>query len=563
MNEKLKEKIRESLSSVLPITMIVLVLSITLVPMEISTLVLFLTGAVLLIVGMGFFQLGAEMAMTPLGQGVGGKLVKFKSVWTMALVCFLMGAIITISEPDLQVLANQVAAIPNMVLIWTVAAGVGIFTVIALLRILFKVRLSLLLAGLYIFMFILSFFSPSEFIAVAFDAGGVTTGPMTVPFIMALGVGLSAARSDKEGGNDSFGLIALCSVGPILMVMLLGIFYHPTEAVYTPVQIPELVTTQDVVKEFGKSVPDYAMEVLRSILPVVCVFLIFQFFARSYRKRQVQRMAVGFGYTVIGLIMFLTGVNIGFAPVGSLLGEGLAGSVFKWALVPVGIVIGYYIVKAEPAVRVLNEQVEEITGGMVSYKMMNASMSLGVACAVALSMTRVLTGISIYWIVIPGYVLALILSRFVPPVFVGIAFDSGGVASGPMTSTFLLPLAMGACTAVGGNVVTDAFGVVALVALAPLIAIQVMGFVYARRTKTVYQPAAELAGDVVVDFEDTIVDFEDSIVDFEGEEDTDLNAVDTGIIKEYDDRVVMAAADTDPESMDGSMKDTVVDLEEA
>ncbi len=563
MNEKLKEKIRESLSSVLPITMIVLVLSITLVPMEISTLVLFLTGAVLLIVGMGFFQLGAEMAMTPLGQGVGGKLVKFKRVWTMALVCFLMGAIITISEPDLQVLANQVAAIPNMVLIWTVAAGVGIFTVIALLRILFKIRLSLLLAGLYIFMFILSFFSPSEFIAVAFDAGGVTTGPMTVPFIMALGVGLSAARSDKEGGNDSFGLIALCSVGPILMVMLLGIFYHPTEAAYTPVQIPELVTTQDVVKEFGKSVPDYAVEVLRSILPVVGVFLIFHFFARSYRKRQVQRMAVGFGYTVIGLIMFLTGVNIGFAPVGSLLGEGLAGGLFKWALVPVGIVIGYYIVKAEPAVRVLNEQVEEITGGMVSYKMMNASMSLGVACAVALAMTRVLTGISIYWIVIPGYVLALILSRFVPPVFVGIAFDSGGVASGPMTSTFLLPLAMGACTAVGGNVVTDAFGVVALVALAPLIAIQVMGLVYARRTKAVYQPAPAFSGDAVVDFEDTIVDFEESIVDFEEEGDTDLNAVDTGMIKEYDDRVVMAAADTDPESMDGSMKDTVVDLEEA
>lgn len=267
MNEKLKEKIRESLSSVLPITMIVLILSITLVPMEISTLVLFLTGAVLLIVGMGFFQLGAEMAMTPLGQGVGGKLVKFKSVWMMALICFLMGAIITISEPDLQVLANQVAAVPNMVLIWTVAAGVGIFTVVALLRILFKVRLSLLLAGLYIFMFILSFFTPSEFIAVAFDAGGVTTGPMTVPFIMALGVGLSAARSDKDGSNDSFGLIALCSVGPILMVLLLGIFYHPTEAVYTAVVIPHLVTTQDVVKEFAKSMPDYAGEVLRSILP--------------------------------------------------------------------------------------------------------------------------------------------------------------------------------------------------------------------------------------------------------------------------------------------------------
>ncbi len=544
MNEKLKEKIRESLSSVLPITMIVLILSITLVPMEISTLVLFLTGAVLLIVGMGFFQLGAEMAMTPLGQGVGGKLVKFKSVWMMALICFLMGAIITISEPDLQVLANQVAAIPNMVLIWTVAAGVGIFTVVALLRILFKIRLSLLLAGLYIFMFILSFFTPSEFIAVAFDAGGVTTGPMTVPFIMALGVGLSAARSDKDGSNDSFGLIALCSVGPILMVLLLGIFYHPTEAVYTAVTIPQLVTTQDVVKEFAKSMPDYAGEVLRSVLPVVGVFLIFQIFARSYRKRQVQRMAVGFGYTVIGLIMFLTGVNIGFAPVGSLLGGGLADSVFKWLLVPVGIIIGYYIVKAEPAVRVLNEQVEEITGGMVSYKMMNASMSIGVACAVALSMTRVLTGVSIYWVIVPGYALALILSRLVPPVFVGIAFDSGGVASGPMTSTFLLPLAMGACTALGGNVVTDAFGIVALVALAPLIAIQVMGLVYERRTKAVHQPQKKLSEDAVVDFEDTIVDFEDTIVDLD---DTIVDLEDTIAVSE--DSIV-------------DLEDTVVDLEE-
>ena len=293
------------------------------------------------------------------------------------------------------------------------------------------------------------------------------------------------------------------------MVLLLGIFYHPTETVYTAVKIPELVTTQDVVKEFVMSSPGYAEEVLKSILPVIGVFAIFQASTRSYRKRQVQRMAVGFGYTVIGLIMFLTGVNIGFAPVGSLLGGGLADSMFKWCLVPVGIVIGYYIVKAEPAVRVLNEQVEEITGGMVSYKMMNASMSIGVACAVALSMTRVLTGINIYWIIVPGYALALILSRLVPPVFVGIAFDSGGVASGPMTSTFLLPLAMGACTAVGGNVVTDAFGIVALVALAPLIAIQVMGLVYARKTKAARQPSYVLSEDTVIDLDDEIVDLEE------------------------------------------------------
>ena len=239
------------------------------------------------------------------------------------------------------------------------------------------------------------------------------------------------------------------------------------------------------------------------------VFVIFELFTRNYRKRQVQRMTVGFVYTVFGLILFLTGVNIGFAPVGSLLGGGLAGGSFKWALIPIGSIIGYYIVKAEPAVRVLNEQVEEITGGMVSYKMMNLALSAGVACAVALAMARVLTGVSIYWIVIPGYLLALLLSRFVPPVFVGIAFDSGGVASGPMTSTFLLPLTMGACTAVGGNVVTDAFGIVALVALAPLIAIQIMGLVYVRKTRAVQQPAEVILEDVIVDLDDMVVDLEE------------------------------------------------------
>ena len=482
MNEKLKEKIKESLASVLPITAIVLLLSITIVPMEVGTLMLFLTGAVLLIVGMGFFQLGAEIAMTPLGQGVGGRLVKSKSILWIAAVCFAMGAIITISEPDLQVLANQVASIPNQVLIWTVATGVGVFTTIAVLRILFKISLAKMLTVLYVLLFLLSFFAPSEFIAVAFDAGGVTTGPMTVPFIMALGVGLSAARSDKDGANDSFGFIALCSIGPILMVLLLGIFYHPTDAVYEAVKITPVHTTHDVAMQFLLAIPQYAKEVLISILPVAGVFILFQLFTRHYHKRQVFRMSVGILYTYLGLVLFLTGVNVGFAPVGSLL--------------------GYYIVKAEPAVQVLNEQVEDLTGGTVSRGMMNAALSIGVACAVALAMVRVLTGISIYWVLIPGYILALVLCRFVPPVFIGIAFDSGGVASGPMTSTFLLPLAMGACTAIGGNVVSDAFGIVALVALAPLIAIQIMGLVYAHKSKTVPQPSAQLSDDIVIELEE-------------------------------------------------------------
>lgn len=511
VNEKLKEKIKESLSSVLPITVIVLLLSVSLVPMEIGTLALFLMGAVLLIVGMGLFQLGAEMAMTPLGQGVGGRLMKSKRVILIVLVSFLMGVIITIAEPDLQVLANQVASIPNQVLIWTVAVGVGLFLVVAVLRILFHISLSKMLLVFYILLFLLSFFSPDAFTAVAFDSGGVTTGPMTVPFIMALGVGLSAARSDRDGASDSFGLVALCSVGPILMVLLLGIFYNPTDAAYTATEIPRIDTSYDVIMQFVSFLPQYGKEVLISMLPVAGVFVIFQLFTRSYHKRQVLKIAVGFVYTILGLILFLTGVNVGFAPVGSLLGSGLGESAFKWLLIPIGIVIGYYIVKAEPAVQILNEQVEELTGGTISRRMMNTALSAGVACAVALAMVRVLTGINIYWIIIPGYAIALVLSRLVPSVFVGIAFDSGGVASGPMTSTFLLPLAMGACAAVGGNVVTDAFGVVALVAMAPLIAIQIMGLIYVHKSKAVPQPAEALPEDTVIDIEadDAVVDSEE------------------------------------------------------
>lgn len=476
MNEKLKEKVKESLSSVLPITLIVLVLSITLVPMEIGTLALFLTGAVLLIFGMGFFQLGAEMSMTPLGEGVGKTLAKREKVILVVLVSFALGTIITIAEPDLQVLANQVASIPNNVLIWTVAVGVGVFLALAVLRIFYRASLAKCLLIAYALLFALTLFSPKDFLAVAFDAGGVTTGPITVPFIMALGVGVSALRTAQGHDDDSFGLVALCSVGPILMVLLLGIFYHPSDAIYSAVEIAPVVTTRDVAQQFAIGLPDYAKEVLLSILPIVAVCVLFQLLTHHYRRRQLLRTGVGFLYTVIGLILFLTGVNIGFTPVGNLLGSGLADSTYRWVLIPIGALIGYYIVKAEPAVQVLNKQVEDVTGGTVSQSMMNTALSIGVACAVMLSMVRVLTGISIYWILVPGYALALILARYVPSVFVGIAFDSGGVASGPMTSTFLLPLAMGACTALGGNILSDAFGIVAMVAMTPLVTIQLLGF---------------------------------------------------------------------------------------
>lgn len=506
MNRKLKEKLDESVSAVLPITVIVLLLGIFVVPMETGTIALFLVGAFMLIIGMALFQLGAEMSMTPLGEGVGAQIMKTGKLPVLIAVCFVMGAIITIAEPDLQVLANQVPSIPNDVLIRTVAVGVGLFLVAAVLRILFQISLSALLCVLYLAVFALSFIAPADFTAVAFDSGGVTTGPMTVPFIMAVGVGLSATRSDKNGSSDSFGLVSFCSIGPIVMVLLLGIFYHPDGASYTATGIPDVVTMQDVVREFVHMLPDYGKEVLTSVFPVFAVFLLFQFITRRYHKTQIIKMFIGFLYTIAGLVLFLTGVNVGFAPVGSLLGSSLAAQSWKWALIPIGALIGYYIVKAEPAVQVLNTQVEDITNGFITKNAMNLSLSIGVSASVALAMLRVLTGLNIYFLLIPGYALALILTRFVPKMFVGIAFDSGGVASGPMTSTFLLPLAMGACTAVGGNVVTDAFGVVAMVAMAPLIAVQIMGVLYnVKQKRYVSAVAAVMAGiddNMILDLEE-------------------------------------------------------------
>lgn len=507
MNPKLKEKILESLSAVLPITGIVLMISILLVPVELGEMVMFLTGAVMLVVGMSFFQLGAEMSMTPLGEGIGVQISKTRRIFLILLIGFSMGVIITISEPDLQVLAEQVPSIPNRILIFTVAVGVGIFLALAIARILFQIHLSTILIILYALLIIVSYFIPADFLAVAFDSGGVTTGPMTVPFIMAMGVGLASVRGDKNASSDSFGLVALSSIGPILAVLILGCFYHPKETAYEAFVTPAVETTRDVVKQFLFNMPTYIKEVMISVLPIVAVFLVFQLLTHRYQRRQAKRVAVGFIYTYLGLVLFLCGVNVGFASVGEILGSAIASASWKWLLIPIGMLIGYYIVKAEPAIQVLNHQVEDVTNGAVSAKAMNRCLSIGVSISVGLAMLRVLTGLSIEWMLIPGYLIALILSKIVPPMFVGIAFDSGGVASGPMTTTFLLPLSLGACEAVGGNVMTDAFGVVALVALTPLIAVQIMGIWYQYKLSKMDQ--AELQKAISLNAQDEIYDFEE------------------------------------------------------
>nr|MBQ8251818.1 DUF1538 domain-containing protein [Lachnospiraceae bacterium] len=489
----------------MPILVIVLLLCFSVAPIPPSILMTFMIGAVLLIIGMLFFNVGVELSMTPIGERVGSIITRSKNIGIVVLITFIMGFVITISEPDLQVLAQQVPSIPNQTLIFAVAFGVAAFLVFAVLRMLLGIPLSYLLLGFYAVVFALAFLVPGDFLAISFDSGGVTTGPMTVPFIMSFGIGIASIRSDKHAEDDSFGLVSMCSIGPILAVLILGLIYKPGSAEQVSESIPIIDNTVDLWQLFAVEFPHYIKEMAISLLPIIVFFAIFQLIARDITKRSLIKISVGMIYTYLGLVLFLTGVNVGFMPAGNYLGQTIAELPYAWIIVPIGMIIGYFIVLAEPAVFVLTRQVEEMTSGAISAKAMGMSLSIGVSVSVGLAMIRVLTGISILWLLVPGYFIALFLTFFVPKLFTAIAFDSGGVASGPMTATFLLPFAMGACEALGGNIITDAFGIVAMVAMTPLITIQVMGLIFRIKENRLHKDIAE---EYVATLTDTYDDFE-------------------------------------------------------
>jgi len=485
---KLAEKMREAAASVLPVAGIVAAVCFVL-PVDTGLMMAFLIGALLLILGMALFTLGAEMSMSRIGSRIGSKMTASRKLRLILPLSFLLGAAITLSEPDLQVLAANVPAIDKTALIVTVSVGVGLFLMLCMVRILFSISLRGLLLIFYALVFLGAALTAPEMLSVAFDSGGVTTGPMTVPFIMALGVGVSSIRSDENAKSDSFGLVALCSIGPILSVMLLGAIYRGGAAA-SELTVPAFATTRDLGWGYVRAIPRYLGEVALALLPIFAFFVLFQLFSLRLGKVPLLRILVGVGYTYVGLLLFLTGVNVGFSPLGYVLGGLLSQGSLQYVLVPLAMVMGWFIINAEPAVHILNKQVEELSAGAISAKAMGRSLSIAIAAANGLAMLRVLTGLPILWILIPGYAIALGLSFFVPATFTGIAFDSGGVASGPLTATFMVPFAMGACAALGGNVMTDAFGLVALVALMPLITVQVMGAVYVSRSRRAERAAA-------------------------------------------------------------------------
>ena len=505
LKDKLLEKFREALSAVLPIVTLVLILSLSVASIPSGVLLSFLMGTIMLIGGMMFFSVGAEVAMEPMGSHVGARVTKSRSLPLILILGFVLGVLITVSEPDLQVLAQQVQAIPNLALILSVGIGVGGFLVLALVRIFYRISLRLLLFGFYVLILGLTFLAPENFRAVAYDSGGVTTGPMTVPFIMAFGMGIAAIRSDANAAEDSFGLVALCSIGPILAVQILSMIFRADSADYTPLSVANVQDSIELRILFSDGFPDYLREMLMSILPITVFFFIFNFIMLKLSFPQLSRIGLGILYTYLGLTVFMTGANYGFMPAGAYLGQMLGGLSYRWIIIPVGMLIGYLVVKAEPAVYVLMRQVEDLTDGAITGRSLQLSMCVGVGVAVGLSMLRVMLGINVLWIIVPGYVLALGMSFICPRLFTAIAFDSGGVASGPMTAAFLLPMTMGFCTALGGNLARDAFGVVALVAMTPLITIQGLGILYRIKTrhrkqvKADYDLFAELPNDAVIE----------------------------------------------------------------
>lgn len=483
MKENVKLKIKEALSSIVPITLIVAILSFTITPLATDVIVEFIIGAIMLVIGTGLFTLGAEMSMSIIGERIGADIAKRKNIFLILAILIILGTVVTIAEPDLKVLAEQITSVPSNLIIGVVGLGVGVFLSIAFLRVVLKIKLKYALLFFYSIVFVLAFFVPKEFLAMAFDSGGATTGPMAVPFIIAFGIGISSIRSEKNSESDSFGMVALCSIGPILATMILGMVYKITNFEYTNRTYSTYANTKEIAEAFVQNLPNYFGEVVIALLPIIIFFIIYQLAVIKMSKKELFKVFIGCFYEFIGLTLFLLGANVGFLQIGSLIGMKLAEIGNDFLIIAIGALLGYFVVIAEPAVEVLNKQISDITDGAIPEKAMKKSLSIGVSIALVISMIRVLTGIPILYFLLPGYLIALILAFVGDDIFTAVAFDSGGVASGTMASAFLVPFAIGVSEGVGGNVLSDAFGVIAMVAMAPIVAVQISGLIYKLKSK--------------------------------------------------------------------------------
>lgn len=491
MKSPLLNKIKESFFSCLPIIIFVCLLGIFLTPLSLWTILQFLFCAILIIVGMSFFSLGADLAMMPIGDKIGSSIAKTGKLWLILVFAFILGTMITFAEPDLLVLANQVSSVNPTVFIATVSIGVGFMLLVSTLRNRYKISLSLILAISYGIVFLVAIFVPQSFIALSFDSGSVTTGVMSVPFILAFGMGIASIKGSAESEDESFGMIALSSVGPIIAVMLIGIISSPepiTHIDYSTIQATSFV---DLIVKYINFLPSYLLEVAIVLLPIIVIFLLFQFVKLRLDWKSLWKIFMGLLYAYMGIALFLSAVNFGFLPVGNALGGLIANLEYNWLAIPLMFVLGYVIVLAEPAVMVLTKQVEMATNGAIKGKVVLVAMCLGVAIALGLVALRVFLHINLLYFIIPIYAVCVILAFIVSPMFTGIAFDSGGVATGAMASTFVLPLVIGFVQQLNYDIMLEGFGTLALIAAIPILAILLLGTFYKLILKRTAHPVAK------------------------------------------------------------------------
>ena len=493
MLKEFKREFKNACVTILPIAVFVMFI-VLLTPADKSISISFILSALLLIFGSSLFTFGAEISMELIGNKIGKSLVKSKKVWLILIVGFIIGTIVTVAEPDLLVLAEQLTSIPKFLLILIISIGVGVCVSLAACRSLFGLNLNVMLIIGFIIIFILMFFVPLDFIPVAFDSGGVTTGTMSIPFILTLGMGLVSSRIDKKAREGSFGLVALASTGPIIMVLLLGMFMNYESGMSFDSSIYTHFSFADYVIQLGKCFKD----VIISISPIIVVFIIYYFITKKVSKREMRKIIFGTFITILGLTIFLTASNVGFLNMGYYLGSYISGTDYKMWLIPIIMILSFFIAIAEPAVVILLDQIEEFTEGGISNNLLKIALALGVSIASGLAMYRVFTGTSFMIYAFVGYGIALLLTFFIPKVFTAIAFDAGGATGGSLTTTFLLPMAIGACVTIGGNVYTDAFGLASMVSLVPIITIEIVGFIYSLKTRVTS----------VSTLDDTIVDYD-------------------------------------------------------
>ncbi len=492
MKEKLLNNFKESVSAVLPIAILAIILSF-IFSVDKEVIFAFIIGIFLLVIGMTFFTTGANMAMITIGEMIGKSLMKQKKKWVVILVTFLIGFIITIAEPDLTVLAQQITSVPNIIIILFVSLGLGLFLIISVLRIIKNISFQSIVMLAILLIIGLLYFTPKAFIPMAFDSGGVTTGPISVPLIVALGYGITSMIK-SSCNEDRFGLCGIASLGPVIIILILSLFY-PMSSSYDVAAFNE---SMSIMERLVSSFSDNLSGVCLSILPIILVIVVYQFLTKKLKKIDIAKMSVGIIFTFIGLIIFLTGVNLGFLQIGYDLGVHISLSNYHHILIPIGMIFGFIIVNAEPALRILNQQISDLTEGSLRADTIKYCLALGISLAVGLSLVRIYYQIPISYFLIPGYIIVCLLTYFSPKVFTSIAFDIAGASSGPLTTSFLLPICIGACEALGGEILVDAFGVVALVAMTPLITIQLLGTIY--QTK---QRRSLLAKE----FNETIVEF--------------------------------------------------------